>query len=58
MGNWQQVSNLLELTLLNLKITMDALDDAIEYLVECQEKLEKALGGLHDFTDGLISKTK
>lgn len=43
MASWQDVENLESLTQLNLKLMMDALDDAIEQWQECREKLEKAL---------------
>ena len=43
MDKWQEVIDLENLTQLNLKIAQDALDDAIQYLQECRENLEKAL---------------
>jgi len=48
---WQDVKGLEDLAQLNLKLNSDALDDAIEYLVECQQRLEKALGLLREYND-------
>ena len=48
---WDDVIQLEDLAQLNLKICMDELDDAVEYLRECREKLEESLGLLRKYRE-------
>ena len=47
MSSWEDVKNLEELCQLNLKIAMDALDDAVEYCEDCRRNLEEAMKNLN-----------
>jgi len=40
---WEEVKGLLALSALNSKIAKDALDDAVNELALCREKLEEAI---------------